>query len=103
MHDLASLKDQISVIGVGNTRYGNFPDTDEYGLAAQAFRSAVDDCGISKQMIDGLLVCASTGRVAACPAAMKTPTSSSRLGKSRSAALVVYLTTPTGLWIPRNV
>ena len=57
MHDLASLKDQIAVIGVGNTRYGNFPDTDEYGLAAQAFRNAVDDCGISKQMIDGLLVC----------------------------------------------
>ena len=57
MHDLASLKDQIAVIGVGNTRYGNFPDTDEYGLAAQAFRSAVNDCGISKNVIDGLLVC----------------------------------------------
>ncbi len=57
MHDLASLKDQIAVIGVGNTKYGNFPDTDEYGLAAQAFRSAVQDCGISKNNIDGLLVC----------------------------------------------
>lgn len=57
MHDLASLKDRIAVIGVGNTRYGSFPDTDEYGLAAQAFRSAVADCGISKQVIDGLLVC----------------------------------------------
>lgn len=57
MHDLASLKDQIAVIGVGNTKYGNFPDTDEYGLAAQAFRSAIADCGISKNNIDGLLVC----------------------------------------------
>lgn len=57
MHDLVSLKDQIAVIGVGNTKYGNFPDTDEYGLAAQAFRSAIDDCGVSKNNIDGLLVC----------------------------------------------
>jgi len=57
MHDLAHLKDQIAVIGVGNTRYGSFPDTDEYGLAAQAFRNAVNDCGISKNVIDGLLVC----------------------------------------------
>ncbi|MSP30163.1 MAG: thiolase family protein [Acetobacteraceae bacterium] len=57
MHDLASFKDQIAVIGVGNTRYGNFPDADEYGLAAQAFRNAIDDCGINKNNIDGLLVC----------------------------------------------
>jgi acetyl-CoA acetyltransferase len=57
MHDLAALKDQIAVIGVGNTKYGNFPDTDEYGLAAQAFRNAIDDCGVSKNNIDGLLVC----------------------------------------------
>jgi acetyl-CoA acetyltransferase len=57
MHDLAQLKDQIAVIGVGNTKYGSFPDTDEYGLAAQAFRNAVNDCGISKNVIDGLLVC----------------------------------------------
>ena len=56
MHDFAPLKDQVAVIGVGNTRYGNFPDTDEYGLAAQAFRSALNDCGISKNNIDGLLV-----------------------------------------------
>ncbi len=57
MHDLARLKDEIAVIGVGNTRYGNFPDIDEYGLAAQAFRNAVADCGIDKDRIDGLLVC----------------------------------------------
>ncbi len=57
MHDFSLLKDQIAVIGVGNTPYGNFPDTDEYGLAAQAFRNAIDDCGISKNNIDGLLVC----------------------------------------------
>ena len=56
MFDLHELKDKVAVIGVGNTRYGNFPETDDYGLAAQAFRNAVDDCGIDKNRIDGLLV-----------------------------------------------
>jgi acetyl-CoA acetyltransferase len=57
MHDLAHLKDEIAVIGVGNTRYGNFPNVDEYGLAAEAFRNAVADSAIDKNKIDGLLVC----------------------------------------------
>src|SRR6202789_3586543 len=57
MHDMTRLKNKIAVIGVGNTRYGNFPETDEYGLAAQAFRNAVEDSGIDKNQIDGLLVC----------------------------------------------
>ena len=57
MNDLARLKNKIAVIGVGNTKYGNFPATDEYGLAAQAFRNAVEDSGIDKSKIDGLLVC----------------------------------------------
>ena len=56
MFDLHELKDKIAVIGVGNTQYGNFPEIDDYGLAAQAFRNAVDDCGIDKNAIDGLLV-----------------------------------------------
>src|SRR5215469_15510811 len=54
---MSGLKNQIAVIGVGNTRYGNFPEIDEYGLAAQAFRNAVADSGIDKNQIDGLLVC----------------------------------------------
>lgn len=56
MVHLHELKNKVAVIGVGNTRYGNFPETDDYGLAAQAFRAAVDDCGIDKNRIDGLLV-----------------------------------------------
>lgn len=57
MADLRALKDRYAVIGVGNTRYGSFPETDEYGLGAQAFRSALDDAGLDKGQIDGLLVC----------------------------------------------
>ncbi len=56
MFDVKQLKDKIAVIGVGNTKYGNFPEIDDYGLAAQAFRNAVNDCGIDKNQIDGLLV-----------------------------------------------
>ena len=33
------------------------PDTDEYGLGAEAFSKAVADCGIDKNQVDGLLVC----------------------------------------------
>jgi acetyl-CoA acetyltransferase len=51
------LSNVVSVAGVGTTAYGSFPETDEYGLAAQAFREAVRDCGIDKNAIDGLLVC----------------------------------------------
>jgi hypothetical protein len=43
MFDLNELKDKIAVIGVGNTKYGNFPEIDDYGLAAHAFRNAVND------------------------------------------------------------
>ena len=57
MSELSNLKDKIAVIGVGNTKYGNFPDIDDYGLAAHAFRNAVEDCGIDKNKVDGMLVC----------------------------------------------
>lgn len=54
---MQELSNRVAVIGVGNTRYGAFPELDEYGLAAQAFRDAVADCGIAKNKIDGLVVC----------------------------------------------
>jgi len=55
--ELTGLANRAAVIGVGNTAYGSFPDTDEYGLAAQAFRNAIADCGIDKSEIDGLVTC----------------------------------------------
>jgi acetyl-CoA acetyltransferase len=57
MSDLRALKDRVAVVGVGNTRYGSFPETDDYGLGAQAFRAALADSGLDKRQIDGLLVC----------------------------------------------
>ncbi len=57
MESFEGLRDRAAVIGVGHTAYGSFPETDEYGLAAQAFKNALADGGIDKKEIDGLLVC----------------------------------------------
>ncbi len=51
------LHDRVAVAGVGTTAYGSFPETDEYGLAAEAFRNAIADCGLDKSKIDGLVTC----------------------------------------------
>lgn len=51
-----AMKNQAAIVGVGTTAYGSFPETDEYGLAAQAFKAAIADCGLDKNDIDGLLV-----------------------------------------------
>ncbi len=56
-HDPKSLSNRAAVIGVGNTAYGSFPETDEYGLAAEAFRNALEDSGIDKSEVDGLVTC----------------------------------------------
>src|SRR5690348_7472087 len=57
MSDLKALRNKVAVVGVGNTAYGNFPEIDEYGLGARAFRRALEDCGLEKDKIDGMLVC----------------------------------------------
>jgi acetyl-CoA acetyltransferase len=55
--DSRELRNRAAFVGVGTTAYGSFPETDEYGLAAQAFRAALSDSGVAKDDIDGLLVC----------------------------------------------
>lgn len=57
MNEFVSLKNIAAVVGVATTRFGSFPETDEYGLAAQAFRGALADSGLQKADIDGLVVC----------------------------------------------
>lgn len=57
MQEFGHLRNKVAVVGVGTTAYGSFPDTDEYGLAAQAFRNAIADCGLDKDQIDGLVTC----------------------------------------------
>src|SRR6202041_3542129 len=57
MPEFNNLRNRVAVAGVGTTAYGSFPETDEYGLAAEAFRNALDDCKLDKSKIDGLLTC----------------------------------------------
>ena len=57
MTSSTQLRNRAAVVGVGTTAYGSFPETDEYGLAAEAFRAAIADSGLDKNEIDGLLVC----------------------------------------------
>jgi acetyl-CoA acetyltransferase len=54
---MQSLKNRVAVAGVGNTRYGDFPDVSDYALGAQAFRQALADCGLDKREVDGLVCC----------------------------------------------
>lgn len=52
-----NLRDATCVVGVGNTAYGNFPDSNSDGLAAEALRNAVKDAGLTMDQIDGLIGC----------------------------------------------
>jgi acetyl-CoA acetyltransferase len=51
-----SMRDKACIVGVGTTDYGSFPETDAYGLGAKALNLALDDCGLSYEDIDGLIV-----------------------------------------------
>lgn len=60
---LAGLRDQVAVVGVGETDYehdyararAGHRGTDAYGLAARAFSRALTDAGLDKSDIDGLI------------------------------------------------
>lgn len=57
MTQMDSLKNKVAIVGVGTTEYGNFPQFSDYALGAKAFKAAVEDCGIDKNQIDGLVCC----------------------------------------------
>jgi len=49
------LRDQTAVAGVGYTKQGKLPGETPITLATQALKRALDDCGLRKDQIDGLL------------------------------------------------
>src|SRR5690606_40484849 len=51
-----SLHKKVCFAGVGTSEYGNFPETDSYGLGVTALARAVEDAGIRYEDIDGLIV-----------------------------------------------
>jgi acetyl-CoA acetyltransferase len=56
------IKDKVAVVGVGNTSFGALyrnldAERSPYEMGAQAFVAALEDSGLSKDEIDGVLVC----------------------------------------------
>ena len=50
------LAGRVAVVGVGTTRYGKLPEHDSYDLGMWALKSALEDCGLGFEDIDGLIV-----------------------------------------------
>lgn len=50
------LRDRAAISGIGMTEIGHFPDKSHLALAVDAFKLALDDAGMTKDDIDGLIV-----------------------------------------------
>ena len=57
MAEGGSLRGQVAVIGVGDTEVGKIPEHSATGLCIDAARRALDDAGLTKNDIDGLVTC----------------------------------------------
>lgn len=53
---MSSWLDNIRIVGVGTSAFGNFPETDALGLACDALDAALEDSGLDRASIDGLVV-----------------------------------------------
>ncbi len=49
------LRDACAIVGVGATEQGKVPGSSSLSLAVDAFKRALDDSGLRKEQIDGLL------------------------------------------------
>ena len=49
------LRDKTAIVGVGATAQGKLPGSTPLTLAVEAFKRALDDAGLKKDQIDGLL------------------------------------------------
>jgi acetyl-CoA acetyltransferase len=58
---LPNLRDQVCIVGVGDTPQGAVPDKTGDELAIDAARAALQDCGLKKDDVDGLFVQPSYG------------------------------------------
>ena len=46
----------VAVVGIGHTRYGSLPQHDACSLGLWALANALDDCGLSHDDVDGLIL-----------------------------------------------
>ena len=55
------LRGRAAIVGVGTTEQGELPGRSANQIAIEALRLALDDAGIAKDSIDGLITCRSNG------------------------------------------
>lgn len=57
MTEYASLKNATSIVGVGNSEFARFPvSRSPVSLVVDAFKMALDDSGLTREDIDGVLI-----------------------------------------------
>jgi acetyl-CoA acetyltransferase len=49
------IRDKTAIVGVGSSPQGKLPGSSALALAVEAFKRALDDSGVRKEQIDGLL------------------------------------------------
>jgi acetyl-CoA acetyltransferase len=50
------IRDQVAIVGVGASAFGRSLPESQLGLAAQAFRAALEDAGLTREAVDGLSI-----------------------------------------------
>jgi len=51
-----ALRDRYAVAGIGLSRFGKVPGTSAIGFCLEASKRAIEDCGIARDDLDGVLV-----------------------------------------------
>jgi len=61
VEELKKLRDKVAIVGVGTTQQGVIPGKDGNEIAVDAFKLALEDAGLKKTDVDGLITCRSYG------------------------------------------
>ena len=56
-----SIRGQCAIVGVGSTKQGELPGISADEISVDALKLALEDCGLEKSDIDGLITCKSYG------------------------------------------
>src|SRR2546428_13974625 len=55
MRDPTRLRDRCAIAGIGLSRFGKLPGTSTMGFTLEAAKRAIEDCGVERDAIDGVL------------------------------------------------
>src|SRR5258707_4437688 len=61
LHGTPAIRDNAAIVGIGNTNFGAVyrdldPERSAFDLGMEALRNALDDAGLKKSDLDGLIV-----------------------------------------------